>query len=196
MDGLDHFQVIHAVAESDGILHGHAQRVADPEDPSAFVIFAVDQLPVQAAFGFDMLEHKSVVFFQSGPGLVQLAVLQAHDDDLVDGPAVPFADGMDVQLPGQGRPPAFDLTVAAIGRAVVRSQKFIQLLIPVGTVFGFDRAEYAAVMKGTEGCLRVLPGHGHIIDHFIADGHITAGAGHYTVKTVLKQGRQHGIIAP
>ena len=47
-DGLDHFQVVHAVAEADRIRQGDSVFLRDDPDAAALVELPVDQFPVQA----------------------------------------------------------------------------------------------------------------------------------------------------
>ena len=113
--------------------------VRDDLHTPALIVLPVDQFSVQTVVGRHVLNYEIVVLFQGLAGRLQLFFIAAHEDDLIDRPAVIFRHGTDVQLLGQGFPPPDDLTVPVSGLF----QEFTQVFVAPAGVFRFDGPENA-----------------------------------------------------
>jgi len=194
-DGADHLDVIHAVAEADGVLHGNAEVLADAQDAAALVKSPVDELAVEAGVVgvADLLDDKLEVLFQEVARGLELLVSHAHDDDLVDrgGPVI-FRQRFDVQALGQGFAPALDLAVALLPGIAL--EEGTEIFVAVGGVQGLHRAEDAFTVQGGQGSLRLVLRHGAVVDDLVSHRHIAAGTGDDAVKAEAEQGGEHGEV--
>ena len=170
--------------------------LADPQDAAALVEGPVDQLAVETGMVgvADLLDHKIEILLQLFPGGLQLVILHAHDDDLVDrgGPVV-FGEGVDIKRLGQGLSPALDLAVSLC--AGVPLEKGVQVFIAVGDVLCLHGAEDAPAVEGLERRPGLFLRHGMIVDHLVADRDVAARACHDSVKSIAEQGGEHGVIS-
>ena len=164
--------------------------LAQPPDAPALVKLPVDQLSVDAERSGNNLTAEKEVLFQGRPGLIQLGILQAHENHLVNGPAVIVFHGLDAQSACHGCPPALNLAVVPL----VPAEEIPQFPVSVGGVLCLNGAEHPLGMEGFQGQLQLLPGHGAVINHLIPIDHIPTGAGYRSVKTVLEQRGQHSQI--
>ena len=160
---------------------------ADPLDRAALVVFAVDQFAVDASVRRirDLLHDKIVFVLQGLLCRDELLGVQAHDDDFVGRRSVIFADRADMETACQRLAPAFDLAVSFSVFTGVFVEESAEILIAEGAVFALNGAENTFLVQFFHSQFHLFPGHGHIIDQFITDGHIAAGTGDHTVKAVF-----------
>ena len=91
--------------------------------------------------------------------------------------------------------PALYLAVSFAVFTCVFIQESAEILVAEGAVFALNGAENAFPVQFLHSQFHLLSGHGHVIDHFIADGHIAACTGNYAVKAVFQQRCQHSGVS-